>query len=73
MAAVAMAYYDGVSMDSIRKSICEFTAVAHRNRICDREEWTVVYYNDSKGTNRMRQIKGIQAMNRSDTSDRRRI
>ena len=30
MAAVAMAYYDGVAMDSIRKSICEFTAVAHR-------------------------------------------
>ena len=30
MAAVAMAYYAGVDMDSIRRSICEFTAVEHR-------------------------------------------
>ena len=30
MAAVAMAYYAGVSIDSIRRSICEFTAVEHR-------------------------------------------
>ena len=49
MAAVAMAYYDGVSMDSIRKSICEFTAVAHRIEYVT-EKNGVAYYNDSKGT-----------------------
>ena len=63
MAAVAMAYYDGVSMDSIRKSICEFTAVAHRIEYVT-EKNGVVYYNDSKGTNPDAAIKGIQAMNR---------
>ena len=63
MAAVAMAYYDGVSMDSIRKSICEFTAVAHRIEYVT-EKKGVAYYNDSKGTNPDAAIKGIQAMNR---------
>ena len=61
MAAVAMAYYDGVSLDSIRKSICEFTAVAHRIEYVT-EKKGVVYYNDSKGTNPDAAIKGIQAM-----------
>ena len=63
MAAVAMAYYDGVSLDSIRKSICECTAVAHRIEYVT-EKKGVVYYNDSKGTNPDAAIKGIQAMNR---------
>ena len=63
LAAVAMAYYDGVSLDSIRKSICEFTAVAHRIEYVT-EKKGVVYYNDSKGTNPDAAIKGIQAMNR---------
>ena len=63
MAAVAMAYYDGVSLDSIRKSICEFTAVAHRIEYVT-EKKGVVYYNDSKGTNPDAAIKGIQATNR---------
>lgn len=63
MAAIAMAYYDGVSLDSIRKSICEFTAVAHRIEYVT-EKKGVVYYNDSKGTNPDAAIKGIQAMNR---------
>ena len=63
MAAVAMAYYDGVSLESIRKSICEFTAVAHRIEYVT-EKKGVVYYNDSKGTNPDAAIKGIQAMNR---------
>ena len=63
MAAVAMAYYDGVAMDSIRKSICEFTAVAHRIEYVT-EKNGVTYYNDSKGTNPDAAIKGIQAMKR---------
>lgn len=63
MAAVAMAYYAGVPMESIRRSICEFTAVEHRIEYVT-EKNGVVYYNDSKGTNPDASIKGIQAMNR---------
>lgn len=64
MAAVAMAYCAGVSVESICKSICEFTAVEHRIEYVT-EKNGVVYYNDSKGTNPDAAIKGIQAMNRS--------
>lgn len=63
MAASAMAYYAGVSLENIRKSICEFTAVEHRIEYVT-EKNGVVYYNDSKGTNPDAAIKGIQAMNR---------
>lgn len=63
MAAIAMAYYDGVSVESIKKSVCEFTAVEHRIEYVT-EKNGVVYYNDSKGTNPDAAIKGIQAMNR---------
>ena len=63
MAAVAMAYYAGVDMDSIRESICAFTAVEHRIEYVT-EKNGVAYYNDSKGTNPDAAIKGIQAMNR---------
>ena len=63
MAAVAMAYSAGVPMESIRKSICAFTAVEHRIEYVT-EKNGVVYYNDSKGTNPDAAIKGIQAMNR---------
>ena len=63
MAAVAMAYYAGVDMDSIRRSICEFTAVEHRIEYVT-EKNGVAYYNDSKGTNPDAAIKGIQAMDR---------
>lgn len=63
MAAVAMAWYDGIDIDSIRKSVCEFTAVPHRIEYVT-EKNGVAYYNDSKGTNPDAAIKGIQAMNR---------
>ena len=63
MAASAMAFYAGVPVDSIRRSICEFTAVEHRIEYVT-EKNGVVYYNDSKGTNPDAAIKGIQAMNR---------
>ena len=63
MAASATAYYAGVPVDSIRKSICEFTAVEHRIEYVT-EKNGVAYYNDSKGTNPDAAIKGIQAMNR---------
>lgn len=63
MAAVAMAYCAGVSLDSIKKSVCAFTAVEHRIEYVT-EKNGVAYYNDSKGTNPDAAIKGIQAMNR---------
>ena len=35
MAAAAMAYCAGVSVESIRKSVCEFVAVPAQDRVCD--------------------------------------
>ena len=63
MAAVAMAWYDSVDIDSIRKRVCEFTAVPHRIEYVT-EKNGVAYYNDSKGTNPDAAIRGIRAMNR---------
>ena len=63
MAAVAIAKYAGVPMESIRKTAEEFRAVAHRIEYVT-EKNGVVYYNDSKGTNPDAAIKGIQAMDR---------
>lgn len=56
MAAVAMAYYDGVSLDSIRKSICEFTAVAHRiEYVTEKKALYIIMI--PKELTRMRQLK----------------
>ena len=63
MAAAAMAYYAGVSVESIHKSVCEFVAVPHRIEYVT-EKNGVAYYNDSKGTNPDAAIQGIRAMNR---------
>ena len=63
MAAIAMAYCAGVPLESIKKSVCAFTAVEHRIEYVT-EKNGVAYYNDSKGTNPDAAIKGIQAMNR---------
>ncbi len=64
MAASAMAMAYGVPVEIIRKTICEFSGVAHRIEfVCEKNG--VAYYNDSKGTNPDAAIKGIQAMNRT--------
>lgn len=63
MAAAAMAYYAGVPLEQIRRSVESFTAVEHRIEYVT-EKQGVVYYNDSKGTNPDAAIKGIQAMDR---------
>ena len=63
MAAAAMAYYAGVPGGKYQKSVENFVAVEHRIEYVT-EKNGVVYYNDSKGTNRMRLLKGIQAMDR---------
>ncbi len=58
-----MALVYGVSIEVVRKVICEFAGVEHRIEfVCEKEG--VMYYNDSKGTNPDAAIKGIQAMNR---------
>lgn len=63
MAAVAMAYGAGIPLSSIKKSACDFRAVAHRIEYVDEVDG-VVYYNDSKGTNPDAAIRAIKAMNR---------
>lgn len=61
MAAIAMAFLFGVSIEHIVKSVKEFKAVPHRIEFIT-EKNGVVYYNDSKGTNVDAAIKGIRAM-----------
>ncbi len=61
MTAAAMAYYAGVSVETIRRVVCEFSGVEHRIEYVA-EKRGVKYYNDSKGTNPDAAIKGIQAM-----------
>ena len=63
MAAAAMAYYAGVPVENIKKSVENFVAVEHRIEYVT-EKNGVVYYNDSKGINPDAAIKGIQAMDR---------
>lgn len=61
MAAVLMAVSLGIPMDSLRKSLGEFTAVEHRIEFVA-EKSGVTYYNDSKGTNPDAAIQAIRAM-----------
>lgn len=61
MAGVAIGYFMGVPMESIRKAIQAFTAVEHRIEYVT-EKNGVKYYNDSKGTNPDAAIQGIRAM-----------
>lgn len=61
MAGVAIGYFMGVPMESIRKAIKAFTAVEHRIEYVT-EKNGVKYYNDSKGTNPDAAIQGIRAM-----------
>jgi len=63
MAAVAMAYAMGVSVEDIHDAVTSFKSVEHRiEYVCEKDG--VIYYNDSKGTNPDAAIKGIQAMSR---------
>ena len=63
MAAIAMTRALGIDMESIVKTVKEFTAVEHRIEYVATVDG-VEYYNDSKGTNPDAAIKGIQAMKR---------
>jgi len=64
LAAVAMTYYIGVPVDTIRQVCSSFKGVPHRIEYV-RTVNGVAYYNDSKGTNPDAAIKGIQAMRAS--------
>lgn len=61
MAAVGISYYDGISVDIIKKVLKEFKAVEHRIEFV-REIDTIKFYNDSKATNPQAAIKGIDSM-----------
>lgn len=61
MAAIACGVCAGVSLDVIRKTLREFTAVEHRIEFV-KEVNGVKYYNDSKGTNPDASIKAVMAM-----------
>ena len=63
LAAIGIAYYMGVPVETIRQVCMEFKGVEHRIEFVKSVKG-VNYYNDSKGTNPDAAIKGIQAMNR---------
>lgn len=61
LAAVAVSYYMGVPVETIRRVCTEFQGVEHRIEYVKTVNG-VAYYNDSKGTNPDAAIKGIKAM-----------
>lgn len=61
LAATAIAYYAGISVDVIAKTLKSFKGVEHRIEYV-RTYKDVTFYNDSKGTNTEATIKAIQAM-----------
>lgn len=61
LAAVAMTYYMGVPVETIKKVCCEFMGVEHRIEYVKTVDG-VAYYNDSKGTNPDAAIKAVEAM-----------
>lgn len=63
MAAVAITFNMGVSVETIKRVILEFKGVEHRIEYVNTIN-EVVYYNDSKGTNPDAAIKAIEAMTR---------
>lgn len=64
LAAVGVAYYMGVPVETIESVSTSFMGVPHRIEYV-RTVNGVEYYNDSKGTNPDAAIKGIQAMKKT--------
>lgn len=60
LAAVAMAFFAGVTIENIRMVLREFSGVVHRIEFV-REVHGVKYYNDSKATNPESSIKALEA------------
>lgn len=63
MAAIGISYVSNVSLDSIKKVVTTFNAVEHRQEFV-RELNSVMYVNDSKGTNPDSTIKAVQSYKR---------
>jgi len=61
MAAILIAYYSGISVEIIRRTLIEFKGVEHRIEFVKTING-VNYYNDSKGTNPDASIKAVEAM-----------
>ncbi len=61
MCAIALAYYGGVSLETVRAALPEFKAVEHRIEFTAQKKG-VKYYNDSKGTNPDASIQAVRAM-----------
>lgn len=61
LAATAMAYYDDLSLEAIRKALRTFRGVEHRLEPVLQIKG-VQYFNDSKGTNPDSTIKAVEAM-----------
>lgn len=63
MAAIGISYVSNISLDSIKKVVTTFNAVEHRQEFV-RELNSVMYVNDSKGTNPDSTIKAVQSYKR---------
>lgn len=61
LAATAIAYYSGISPETIRETLKVFKGVEHRFEWVDDVEG-VKFYNDSKGTNPDASIKAIESI-----------
>lgn len=62
LGASALAYFDGVALEAIRKALISFKGVEHRQEpVCTKRG--VQYINDSKGTNTDATITALRAMN----------
>jgi UDP-N-acetylmuramoylalanine--D-glutamate ligase len=61
LAATAICYYAGISIEVIKKVLKSFNGVSHRIEVVDTIE-DIEFINDSKGTNPEASIKAIQAM-----------
>ncbi len=61
LAAVAIAYYAGVKVETIAQTIADFKGIEHRVEFV-KVHRGVTYFNDSKGTNPDSSIKAVEAM-----------
>ncbi|MGB3367368.1 MAG: UDP-N-acetylmuramoyl-L-alanine--D-glutamate ligase [Acidaminobacteraceae bacterium] len=62
MAASLIAFYSGISIESIKSSLMSFKGVEHRLEYVDLIN-EIKYYNDSKGTNPDSSIVAVKSMN----------
>ena len=61
LAAVAMSYYAGISVETIAQSVKDFKGIEHRVEYVKTLKG-ITFFNDSKGTNPDSSIKAVEAM-----------